>query len=68
MAFKAGDVVKLKSGGPKMTVDFIDLDIEKVGCTWFEGNNNKQAAFNPASLELASDDLLGVAALASRRR
>jgi uncharacterized protein YodC (DUF2158 family) len=34
MDFKIGDVVKLKSGGPKMTVSTIKDG--EVWCTWFE--------------------------------
>lgn len=42
---KAGDVVVLNSGGPKMTIRFIDsLDdrMPHANCTWFhiDGNNN----------------------------
>lgn len=36
--FDVGDVVKLKSGGPAMTVEFVaDIDkSDKVTCVWFE--------------------------------
>jgi uncharacterized protein YodC (DUF2158 family) len=44
-----GDTVKLKSGGPLMTVDY-RWD-EKVDCTWFEGTENRRASFSTASLE-----------------
>ena len=33
--FKVGDVVQLKSGGPKMTVNRVDGD--EISCEWFEG-------------------------------
>ena len=37
--FRPGDVVKLKSGGPKMTVTFIDPE-GHVGCAWFQMHDN----------------------------
>lgn len=48
--FKKGDVVRLKSGGPHMTVnDFVD---ECVECGWFnEKNEMVYETFNPAILE-----------------
>jgi len=50
--FKPGDVVRLKSGGPAMTVD----EIEKKGtalsifCFWFDGAQLEDGEFAPASL------------------
>lgn len=35
-AFKIGDVVQLKSGGPLMTVQKVRTD--EVDCMWFDGN------------------------------
>jgi uncharacterized protein YodC (DUF2158 family) len=38
--FQLGDVVQLKSGGPRMTVDEIGPDMTNrltVWCTWFDG-------------------------------
>ncbi len=41
--FKVGDIVQLKSGGPKMTVTAV---LEKVVHTaWFAGSKNEKAAF-----------------------
>lgn len=57
MAFKAGSVVKLKSGGPKMTVIEIGVDAmtekEFVSCVWFDGPEKLQANFAPGTLEAA---------------
>jgi uncharacterized protein YodC (DUF2158 family) len=56
MAFKTGDVVKLKSGGPLMTVTLIGdrYGMPIAYCSWFEGTNNKSADFPPDSLEIAA--------------
>jgi uncharacterized protein YodC (DUF2158 family) len=45
--FNVGDVVRLKSGGPKMTVDYIGPRYTPTGdpearCSWFETNKGKQ--------------------------
>lgn len=44
--FKKGDMVKLKSGGPKMTIDDIGKynynDFDQAKCVWFEKDNVKQ--------------------------
>ena len=52
MAFDIGDLVKLKSGGPKMTVTRVDnLGIRKiVRCTWFTGSKKEQGDFPPETL------------------
>jgi uncharacterized protein YodC (DUF2158 family) len=39
--YKEGDVVRLKSGGPKMVVDrvkYFSDDSASVYCVWFENN------------------------------
>lgn len=33
--FKPGDVVRLKSSGPKMSVNVVDEDNRQVECLWF---------------------------------
>jgi uncharacterized protein YodC (DUF2158 family) len=48
--FQPGDVVKLKSGGPPMTVE-CDVGDQRVSCQWFEKNELKQATFAEATLE-----------------
>ena len=52
MAFNIGDLVKLKSGGPKMTVTRVDnLGIRTiVRCTWFAGSKKEQGDFPPEAL------------------
>lgn len=58
---KPGDVVCLKSGGPKMTVTkiedfavFEDITVgrEQAECTWFDGNNKETARFELYELKL----------------
>ena len=46
--FKAGDVVQLKSGGPKMTVR--ETDDDGVFCQWFHNNRVQSAYFAPEQL------------------
>lgn len=43
-----GDVVQLKSGGPRMTVESVDDDW--VDCVWFEKNNAHRQSFGAALL------------------
>lgn len=52
--FKVGDIVMVKSGGPKMTITrlltgYQDL-VETVRTTWFAGNNNESSDFPPEAL------------------
>jgi len=59
--FKPGDLVRVKSGGPIMTVEQIGktamLEEDAVWCVWFEKVGNKQVAqkdtFAPVVLEKA---------------
>jgi uncharacterized protein YodC (DUF2158 family) len=57
---KVGDIVRLKSGSPDMTVEaIVDLaegfgdEVEiKVTCSWFEGTKRRQDSFLLQTLEL----------------
>lgn len=53
--FKAGDVVKFKSGGPKMTVTQVGdrMGTPVVWCSWFDGTKKLDGDFPPATLEIA---------------
>lgn len=54
--FKVGDIVLLKSGGPKMTVIEVgDIAGEPaVWCSWFDDKKQKKSeTFPPAALESA---------------
>ena len=48
---KAGDVVKLKSGGPKMTVEGTESNPAGILCTWFDKADKKSSCFQPEALE-----------------
>lgn len=53
---KVGDVVKLKGGGPKMTIATIwgaDQTVAKCKCQWFISNMLLDGEFALAALELA---------------
>lgn len=53
LSFKAGDVVRLKSGGPKMTITAIDGNggMQKAICAWFDGPRKIEDAFALEALE-----------------
>lgn len=48
MTFQDGDVVQLKSGGPRMTVEGYEDGL--VVCVWFEEKNRKSSTFKEATL------------------
>lgn len=52
---KVGDVVRLKSGGPKMTVSTVDEYNHIVYCKWFVHDELKSERFSPDSLEVISE-------------
>lgn len=56
MTFKVGDVVCLKSGGPRMTVTgFVVGEPNWVWCHWFGTSNVKQHdSFNADTLDILS--------------
>lgn len=55
--FKVGDVVKLRSGGPAMTVTSAGEDglgRFRIWCSWFVNNEEKQGNFPPDALQLTA--------------
>lgn len=50
MGLQLGDVVQLKSGSPKMTVESIN-EQKRVSCTWFSGDEVRSSTFNPEMLK-----------------
>ena len=57
-AFKPGDIVRLKSGGPDMTVESVSnlSDPPKYYCSWFAGAKDNHKGFSEAALELTDED------------
>ena len=54
--FDVGDIVKLKSGSPNMTVEEVGLDashILRVWCSWYDGKEIKRDNFAAGAVELA---------------
>jgi uncharacterized protein YodC (DUF2158 family) len=49
MPFKEGEIVVLKSGGPKMTIKTIYSELE-IKCTWFDTLGHAQEHVFPAIL------------------
>jgi uncharacterized protein YodC (DUF2158 family) len=56
-AFKSGDLVVLKSGGPVMTIDTVNTDIfddDKITgllCVWFVGNKLERVRFDHRAID-----------------
>jgi uncharacterized protein YodC (DUF2158 family) len=69
--FKPGDLVRVRSGGPLMTVKQVGktamLDEDAVWCVWFEKVGNKQVpqeeTFHPVVLEKSQKSGIGLAVL-----
>ena len=52
--FKPGDVIKLKSGGPRMTVTQVGnnfLGSQKVWCDWLEESKKMTGSFDPTTVK-----------------
>ena len=51
--FAVGDIVKLKSGGPEMTIETVPQDPSRqyYSCQWFAGKQLELGHFPPGSLE-----------------
>lgn len=63
--FAVGTIVKLKSGGPDMTVEEVVINYNTkqptgdVDCQWFAGKKLEKGRFPIASLELIKPDAKG---------
>jgi uncharacterized protein YodC (DUF2158 family) len=55
--FAVGSIVKLKSGGPDMTVKQWDSYHKVFICQWFAGKKLEQGSFQADSLELVLPQL-----------
>ena len=64
--FKIGDVVQLKSGGPKMTVTLVadDYGTPMVWCIWFVGTKEQTGKFPPDALARVTPTLFSNTQLA----
>jgi uncharacterized protein YodC (DUF2158 family) len=59
--WKAGDVVQLKSGGPKMNdrvVHYSD-DSTSIYCVWFDNNKKQECDFPPNGLKKCTEAEVG---------
>jgi uncharacterized protein YodC (DUF2158 family) len=56
MDFKSGDLAKLKSGGPLMTISEI-IDDEEAICIWFIQDERKEATFEICTLTKVNEGL-----------
>jgi uncharacterized protein YodC (DUF2158 family) len=52
-AFKEGDVVQLKSGGPTMTIIALENSSGEATCSWWEGRKPTEDIFDVVALELS---------------
>lgn len=56
--FKAGMIVKLKSGGPEMTVVEINPRFKaSIICQWFSENKLERGMFHPESLVIIKPEI-----------
>ncbi|KVD35701.1 hypothetical protein WI84_16365 [Burkholderia ubonensis] len=53
--FKTGDIVRLNSGGPDMTVKDYRTTYGDYSCQWFAGKKLEQGQFREDSLQLADE-------------
>ncbi|WP_406698077.1 DUF2158 domain-containing protein [Singulisphaera sp. Ch08] len=56
MSIQSGDIVQLKTGGPRMTAGFISPGQAKVNCYWFEGSQFRHAEIEREALEPAKPE------------
>jgi uncharacterized protein YodC (DUF2158 family) len=54
-AFKEGDIVQLKSGGPKMTIIALDTSSGEATCSRLEGRKPTEDIFDVVALELIAE-------------
>lgn len=57
--FQKGEIVRLKSGGPRMTIsavhDWRDMTESTVTCTWFSGSKRHDGVFSIEVLDTVVD-------------
>jgi uncharacterized protein YodC (DUF2158 family) len=50
MEFKVGEIVKLKSGGPKITISEV-IDDDEAICLWFVNDERRVETFEVCALD-----------------
>jgi uncharacterized protein YodC (DUF2158 family) len=58
MPFKVGDVVRLKTGGPEMTVEAVEARSPDVICTWLAQTMRRHGRFKALLLQKVEEKLL----------
>ena len=53
--FKVGDLVRLKTGGPEMTVEAVDARSPDVICTWVAESVRRHGRFKALLLQKVED-------------
>ena len=54
--FKIGDIVRLKSGGPDMTVNELPDQYNGYRCQWFAGKKLERGIFEPDAIQLVPQE------------
>lgn len=55
---KVGDVVQLKTGGPRMTVEYITpYHYELASCVWFEGTTLRRIDVSVDALKIVDNHI-----------
>jgi uncharacterized protein YodC (DUF2158 family) len=55
MNFKVGDVLKLRSGSPRMTVESVDAEARTVTCIWFGAGTHRRSFPEDALFKVAAE-------------
>jgi uncharacterized protein YodC (DUF2158 family) len=58
LPFKVGDVVRLKTGGPEMTVEAVEARSPDVICTWVAENVSRHGRFKGLLLHKVEEKML----------
>jgi uncharacterized protein YodC (DUF2158 family) len=58
LPFKVGDIVRLKTGGPEMTVEAVDMKGPDVICTWVAETVRRRGRFKALLLQKVEEKAL----------
>ena len=57
MSFEVGEIVRLKSGGPDMTVEMVHKELREFDCAWFcDDKSVKCYRFHEYMIEYTSEE------------